>query len=132
MTIRRLPYLTGATLAAFALLVGGSTLSPSGQAQPLANGQELFERRCGGCHSLDRDKEGPRLGGVYGRTAGTIDSFQYSDALKKSGITWNDESLDQWLTDPERVVPGNDMAFHLEKADERRQIIAYLKEKSPK
>jgi cytochrome c len=132
MTIRRLPYLTGATLAAFALLVGGSTLSPSGQAQPLANGQELFERRCGGCHSLDRDKEGPRLGGVYGRTAGTIDSFQYSDALKKSGITWNDESLDQWLTDPELVVPGNDMAFHLEKADERRQIIAYLKEKSPK
>ena len=115
-----------------ALLAAGSSLSLLGQGQAQATGKQLFEKRCGGCHALDRDKEGPRLGGVYGRTAGSVDSFQYSDALKKSGITWNDESLDQWLTDPERVVPGNDMAFHLEKADERRQIIAYLKEKSPK
>jgi cytochrome c len=95
--------------------------------QPPANGKELFERRCGGCHALDRDKEGPRLGGVYGRVAGSIDSFEYSDALKKSKILWNDQSLEKWLADPERFVPNNNMAFHLEKAGERRDIIAYLK-----
>jgi cytochrome c len=76
---------------------------------------------------LDRDKEGPRLGGVYGRTAGTVDSFQYSEALKKSKIKWTDETLDKWLADTERLVPDNDMTFHVEKPDERSVIIAYLK-----
>jgi cytochrome c len=90
----------------------------------------LFQRRCGGCHALDRDKEGPRLGGVYGRTAGSVDSFQYSDALRNSKIIWNDESLEKWLTDPEQLVPNNDMAFHLENGGERRDIIAYLKHRS--
>jgi len=92
----------------------------------------MFEKRCGGCHALDRDKEGPRLRGVYGRIAGSVDSFQYSDALKKSKITWTDELLDKWLTDTEKLVPGNDMTFHVEKADERSEIIAYLKQNSVK
>jgi cytochrome c len=117
----------GATLAGFVWLVAASSRSLPGQEQPPANGKELFERRCGGCHALDRDKEGPRLGDVYGRMAGSVDSFEYSDALKKSKILWNDESLEKWLTDPERFVPNNNMAFHLEKAGERREIIAYLK-----
>ena len=54
--------------------------------------------------------------------------FQYSDALKKSKITWSDGTLDQWLNDTEKLVPGNDMTFHVEKADERAEIIAYLKQ----
>jgi len=122
--------LTGLTLAGFAWLVGGANLSMLGQAQPPVNGKELFERRCGGCHALDRDKEGPRLGGVYGRMAGSVDSFEYSEALRNSRIIWNDESLDQWLIDPEQFVPNNNMAFHLEKAGERRDVIAYLKKNS--
>ena len=101
---------------------GGATLS----------GKELFEKRCGGCHALDRDKEGPRLGGVYGRVAGSVDSFQYSEALKKSKITWTDATLDKWLTDTEKLVPDNDMSFHVEKPDERGEIIAYLKQNSGK
>jgi cytochrome c len=104
----------------------------SGQAQQRAKGQELFEKRCGGCHALDLDKEGPRLRGVYGRRAGSLDSFQYSDALKKSKVIWNDELLRQWLTDPQQLVPDNDMAFHLENAGEHREIIAYLKQSSGK
>jgi cytochrome c len=120
----------GATLAGFVSLVAGSSLPLLGQGQPPANGKELFERRCGECHALDRDKEGPRLGGVYARMAGSVDSFEYSDALKKSKIIWNDESLEKWLTDPEQFVPNNNMAFHLEKAGERREIIAYLKRSS--
>jgi cytochrome c len=128
--IPRWPQLISATLAGFALLLVASTLSLLGQAPSQTNGKELFQRRCGGCHALDRDKEGPRLGGVYGRTAGSVDSFQYSDALRNSQIIWNDESLEKWLTDPEQLVPNNDMAFHLENGGERRDIIAYLKQKS--
>ena len=110
---------------------GRASLVPA-RAQARADGKELFEKRCGGCHALDRDKEGPRLGGVYGRTAGSVDSFQYSDALKKSKIKWTEETLDKWLTDTEKLVPDNDMTFHVEKADERRDIIAYLKQNSGK
>lgn len=102
----------------------------SGQTQSQAIGQNLFERRCGGCHALDRDKEGPRLAGVYGRRAGSLSSFAYSGALKKSRITWNGESLEKWLADPQQLVPGNDMAFHVDDAAERREIIAWLKTRS--
>jgi cytochrome c len=104
------------------------TLLPHAQAQTAASGgQQLFEKRCGGCHAMDREKEGPRLKGVYGRAAGSIASFQYSEALKNSRITWDAETLDRWLTDTETVVPGNDMAFRVPNAAERRDIIAYLK-----
>jgi len=120
----------GAGLAALALLVVASTLPVARPAQAAASGKELFEKRCGGCHALDRDKEGPRLRGVYGRVAGSVDSFQYSDALKKSKFTWNETTLDKWLTDTEKLVPDNDMSFHVEKADERAEIIAYLKQNS--
>ena len=87
------------------------------QSQP--DRKALFERRCGGCHALDRDKEGPRLGGGYGRAAGSVASFEYSDALKKSKIKWTDETLDKWLTNTENLVPDNDMTFRVPKADER-------------
>jgi len=100
--------------------------------QAQANGKALFEKRCGGCHALDRDKEGPRLGGVYGRTSASLDGFQYSDALKKAKIVWKEDTLERWLTDTEKLVPDNDMTFHVEKADERREIIAYLKQTSGK
>jgi cytochrome c len=123
-------YIIGPILAGFVLLVAGSSLSASARAQAGADGKALFEKRCGGCHALDRDKEGPRLGGVYGRTAGSLDSFQYSDALKNSKIRWAEDTLDKWLTDTEKLVPDNDMTFHVEKADERSEIIAYLKQNS--
>ena len=98
----------------------------SAQAQAPVGGKALFERRCGGCHVLDRDKEGPRLGGVYGRTAGTVATFEYSDALKKSKVVWTKETLERWLTDTEKVVPGNDMAFRVADPAERTAIIDYL------
>jgi cytochrome c len=100
----RKPSLLGAALAAFILLVVGSSQFAAGQST--GGGKELFEKRCSGCHALDRDKEGPRLRGVYGRVAGSVESFQYSEALKKSKITWTDETLDQWLTHTEKLVPA--------------------------
>ena len=120
-------------LAITAVVVAGSILSTAGQAQVTGkHGQELFEKRCGGCHALDRDKEGPRLGGVYGRAAASLTSFQYSTALQKSKIIWTAPTLDKWLTDPEKLAPDNDMAFHVESADERLEIIGYLKQHSGK
>ena len=121
------PYMIEGIAAGCVVLIAGLLLTASASAQAQPDGKTLFEKRCGGCHALDRDKEGPRLGGVYGRTAGTVDSFQYSEALKKSKLKWTDETLDKWLTDTEKLVPDNDMTFHVEKPDERSAIIAYLK-----
>jgi cytochrome c len=76
---------------------------------------------------MDRVMEGPPLRGVYGRRAGSLPGFQYSDALKEAKITWNDDLLDKWLIDTNALVPNNDMAFRVPSPDERREIVAYLK-----
>jgi cytochrome c len=130
--LRRKPHIIGAGFVILASLLVSSALSIAGRAQTVEGGKELFEKRCGGCHALDRDKQGPRLRGVYGRSAGSVDSFQYSDALKKSKIKWTDETLEKWLTDTEKLIPDNDMTFHVERSDERAEIIAYLKQNSGK
>ena len=97
------------------------------QAGDEVKGKDVFQRRCGGCHSLDRPMEGPRLRGVFGRRAGSTQDFQYSDALKNAKITWNEDLLNKWLTDTESLVPDNDMSFRVPNPDERRDVIAYLK-----
>ena len=91
------------------------------------HGKLLFEKRCTGCHSLDQDREGPRLRNVYGRKAGSVQTFKYSEALKATQFTWNDSLLDKWLTNPESLVPDTDMEFHVPKADERADIIRFLR-----
>lgn len=90
-------------------------------------GKTLFEKRCGGCHSLDSDREGPRLRNVYGRKAGTVPSFKYSDSLKAATHTWDTASLNKWLIDTESVTPDNNMDFHVPSADERAEIIEFLR-----
>lgn len=109
--------------------VSGAAGATGGNA---ANGKVLFEKRCTGCHSLDKNKEGPHLGGVYGRKAGSVADFTYSDELKGANITWDEGSLDKWLTNPDAMVPGNDMAFHVASAEERADIIQFLKASSNK
>lgn len=122
-------FMLWAGFVTFTACLATSILSPLGQAQTaVKHGKELYEKRCGGCHAMDRDKEGPRLGGVYGRAAASVPSFEYSAALKNSNITWTEETLEKWLADPDKLVPDNDMPFHLQNADERREIIAYLKQ----
>ena len=77
------------------------------------------------CHSLDKNDVGPRHRGVYGRKAGSLPDYGYSDALKSSTIVWNEETLDKWLTDPQAFVPGVKMFFHLDSAQDRADVIAY-------
>jgi len=95
-------------------------------------GKTLFEKRCTGCHSLDQDKEGPRLRGVFGRKAGKIESFTYSDGLKGAQFNWDAALLDKWLTDTESVIPNNDMTFHVPNPQERADIIRFLESLSGK
>lgn len=97
----------------------------AGQGTP--DGKALFEKRCTGCHALEADHEGPRLKGVFGRTAGSVKSFQYSKPLQNAGFVWDEARLNKWLTDTESVVPDNDMTFRVPKAEERAAIIGYLK-----
>ena len=114
------------TLGAAALL---TLITPA--TRPLLaknSGKELFERRCTGCHALDKDRDGPRLRGVYGKNAATNSGFAYSAALKKSGVTWNDTTLDQWLKDTDAMIPGNDMEFRVKNAQERADLIAFLRQ----
>jgi len=67
------------------------------------------------------------LRGVLGRKAGTVAGFSYSDALRRSGIIWTGELLDEWLQNPEALVKDNDMEFRVPNPDERAALIAYLK-----
>jgi cytochrome c len=109
-------------LEALALAFG----TPAENAQ-VKKGSDLFARRCSGCHALDNNREGPRLRGVYGRKAGGVPEFTYSDALKKLNLNWDDTSLDRWLTDPDAMAPDTDMAFRLSAAEERKAVIAWLR-----
>jgi len=90
-------------------------------------GQSLFNRRCTGCHSLNDNREGPHLSGVYGRRAASVPGFPYSAALTAAHLTWNDQTLDQWLTDPDAFVPNNNMDFRVPRPQERADLIAFLK-----
>ena len=97
-------------------------------AQQPEQGRQLFEKRCTGCHSLDRNKEGPKLAGVYGRQAGTAPDFKYSTALKSAHFVWDDQKLEKWLTDTDALVEDNNMDFHVAKPEERRDLIQFLKQ----
>src|SRR5215471_9784581 len=87
-------------------------------------GSQLLNKKCTGCHALDSEKEGPRLRAVFGRVAGAVESYPYSEGLKSARLTWDEATLDKWLTDPSGVVSDNDMAFRLENAEQRADIIA--------
>jgi cytochrome c len=93
-----------------------------------SRGRAIYEKRCTGCHELDRAKVGPPLRNVFARRAGADPRFPYSEALKKAQLDWNDATLDRWLADPDSLIPDNDMSFRLENAAERSAIIAYLKQ----
>ena len=115
------------TLSMLSKSAGGSEAALAGDGDPV-HGKAVFEKRCTGCHAMDADREGPRLAGVYGRRAGSVAGFTYSTGLKNLGVTWNDATLEKWLSDPDMVVPDNNMSFSVPKADERRDLIAYLKQ----
>ena len=95
-------------------------------------GRDVFERRCTGCHAMEQNREGPRLRGVFGRASGSVAGFDYSPALAKAHIVWNERTLEQWLADPDALVPGNNMEFHVAKPQERQDLIRFLRDSAGK
>jgi cytochrome c len=95
-----------------------------------ARGKVVYEDRCGGCHALDANRVGPAHRGVYGRKAGVAPGYDYSPALSRSGVVWTGANLDRWLRDPRDMVPGTRMAFHLDDAQARADVIAFLRASS--
>ena len=97
-----------------------------------AAGEKVF-KKCKACHVIDSDKSklGPSLQGIFGRTSGTVASFEkkYSKAMKEAAIVWDDTTIDAYLADPKGYIPKNKMAFvGLKKEADRANIIAYMKE----
>jgi len=113
---------------AAALIVALAFVPRALAAGDAAHGAQVY-KTCGICHSLDKNGVGPKHAGVFGRTAGTVPDYRYSVALQKSGIVWNDETLDKWLTDPQALVPGTKMFFALQNAKDRADVIEFLKQK---
>ena len=91
-----------------------------------AAGQALYEAKCGGCHSLDADRIGPRHRGVVGRKVASVPSYTYSAALKELGGVWTPARLDQWLQGPQAMAPGTKMFLSVSDAGQRHDTIAYL------
>ena len=98
-------------------------------------GQKVFADRCAVCHAQKAGARplGPSLKGVVGRPAASVAGFPYSDALKKSGLTWTEDNLRAWIADPSHTVPGTLMP-HVSLSDPAEQlyVIAYLKTLTPK
>ena len=91
-------------------------------------GKVAFEQ-CAACHSLGEagDYDGPTLKGIIGRKAGSLDDYRYSAAMKRSGVTWDAGTLDQYIADPQAFIPGNRMAFAgIGDKALRDDLIAYL------
>lgn len=114
-------------LAALVLALAGLSAGPVRAAD---NGEQLFRRYCSVCHSTEpgQNKVGPSLAGVVGRQSGTEAGFNYSEGMQSAHLTWDEATLDKYLTDPKTTVPGNKMLFQgVKNPDERHAIIDYLK-----
>jgi len=90
-------------------------------------GKQLYESRCGGCHSIEENRAGPAHRGVFGRKAGAAGGYDYSPALKSSRVIWNEKTLDRWLANPEAAIPGQKMGFSVPSPQDRADIIDYLR-----
>jgi cytochrome c len=118
-----------AKCAATAALLLAAAASDPASAADAARGAEVF-RKCATCHTLEangRNRVGPRLAGLFGRTAGSVADFRYTDALRNSGIVWDDASLDAYLKDSEAFVPGTKMYGGLALDADRADLIAFLR-----
>jgi cytochrome c len=113
-------------LGAVFLVAGGA----SAQSGNPVRGERLFNQQCRACHTLGKDGAstvGPNLHGLLGRKAGSTEGFSSSDAMKSSGIVWDDKTLAEYLKDPKGRVPGTKMVYvGLKQEAQQADIIAFL------
>ena len=116
-------------LAALLLVVSAAHAAKAEAADGDAARGEAIYQRCLACHSLEHDRVGPRHCGLFGRTAGSVPGYAYSSAMKKYGVTWNEQTLDHFIENPLKTVPGTKMGYAgVKDAQERADLIAYLKQ----
>jgi cytochrome c len=120
-----------ALLASVLALGSVAPLAPATAADPAAlrRGEEIYGR-CLGCHAIEQHRTGPAHCGLFQRLAGSAPGFEhYSDAMRRSGIRWNEATLERFLADPMAVVPGTTMTYQgVTAPGDRRDLIAWLKE----
>ena len=107
---------------------------PAAYADDVSKGRDLFLRQCLGCHAFACNKQGPRLGGLFGRIAGSVKDYgYYSEALKNYGTAWTEETLDEWFKDPGKIAPQSVMVANgrVEDPTLRRNLISFLKTEDP-
>lgn len=133
MSIRRQPTRLGPFLTALAIVSGLCVGLARAQEGSVEDGAEVF-KKCRACHDVGagaKNKVGPLLNGIIGRTVGTVDGFNYSNANKEAGakgMTWTEEQMFKYLEAPLSFMPGTKMAFAgLKDAQDRKDVIAYLK-----
>jgi cytochrome c len=130
--LMRQPHFAFMAAVAFlaAVLVETATSAPARAAGDPTKGKQIFAK-CQACHSIEAgvNKIGPSLHGVVGRKAGSLPDYHYTDAMKNSGLTWDEATLDKYLAAPRKLVPGTRMIFPgLPKEKDRQDVIAYLKQ----
>jgi cytochrome c len=96
-------------------------------AQDAAAGEQIYVKKCKVCHQLGKNAVGPDLTGIIGRKSGSVEGFNYSDANKSSGITWDDKTFKEYIVNPKAKIPGTKMVFAgLPDEKERNDLTAYL------
>jgi cytochrome c len=122
----------GDLLVAIGLLLAFEARTLAANGNPI-QGQRVFGA-CAACHSLQPDQNltGPSLAHLWNRKAGSLGSFsRYSPAMRSANVEWNDKTLDEWIADPQRVIPGNQMTFAgIKDAKQRADLIAFLKQET--
>jgi cytochrome c len=130
---RRLARIGGPGRASFvmalAAMLAVQHAAPGFASGDAALGAKVYQE-CMICHSLDKNEIGPKHRNVFGSKAGSVPGYDYSAALKASGILWDETTLDKWLTDPQALVPGTKMTFSVDDAQDRADVIAFLRQKA--
>lgn len=112
---------------AWAIALGVTGLLAQAASPDVIHGEQVYAR-CLACHALAWDRVGPRHCGLIGRRAGAVAGFDYSPAMKKSGLVWDEKTLNLFLAKPLKLVPGSSMTYDgVPDARDRTDLIAYLK-----
>lgn len=119
-----------------AISLGAAALPAWAQSGEASRGQRVFNQQCRACHTLDKggaQTTGPNLHGVFGRKAGTAEGYASSDAMKNSGIVWDDATMAEYIGNPKGKVPGTKMVFNgVKQAGQLADLVAYLKDATNK